>query len=195
MWTHPSIACHVTSTRSDGTDPSPRKVLSCSIVGRFLTAPTQKFHATAAKTLKELEEKFETMEKAFLEAVAMFGEDPKSTTPEDFFSIFYRFIELWNVRPADHIQSKNALLTTTTWDACAMGHRKRGTTWPCSSSRKRKARRRRYSGQPRRGSWVGVVLTSVGHGPLRPHARSRRRPSRRRPPRSSLPRRTASWTT
>ena len=60
----------------------------------------QKFYETASQTLQELERKFEAMDKAFAEAVTLFGEDPKSTTPEDFFSIFYRFTEAWTVPSA-----------------------------------------------------------------------------------------------
>jgi len=58
----------------------------------------QRFYDQASKQFQEIEDKFNKVEKTFIEAVQMFGEDPKSTTPEDFFSIFFRFVELWVVR-------------------------------------------------------------------------------------------------
>ena len=60
----------------------------------------QKFYTTAAATLKDLEDKYATMEKTFFDAVQLYGEDPKSTTPEEFFSIFFRFCDAWQVSGA-----------------------------------------------------------------------------------------------
>ena len=58
----------------------------------------QRFYDQASKQFQEIENKFNKVETNFIEAVQMFGEDPKSTTPEDFFSIFFRFVDLWVVR-------------------------------------------------------------------------------------------------
>jgi hypothetical protein len=58
----------------------------------------QRFAATASMRVQELEAQYDAMDRAFAAAVSLYGEDPKATTPEEFLSIFARFMELWAVR-------------------------------------------------------------------------------------------------
>ncbi|KAJ3158332.1 hypothetical protein HK101_001353 [Irineochytrium annulatum] len=54
------------------------------------------FHASASKAYEELDERFKGAEKAFEACVNSFGEDPKTTTPEEFFGVFWKFVQGFN---------------------------------------------------------------------------------------------------
>ncbi|KAI9093467.1 formin homology 2 domain-containing protein [Phlyctochytrium arcticum] len=51
------------------------------------------FYAETEKVSKSLDERFKSTEKTYEEAVTLYGEDPKLSTPEEFFGIFWQFCQ------------------------------------------------------------------------------------------------------
>ncbi|KAJ3097088.1 Lysophospholipase 1, partial [Phlyctochytrium bullatum] len=63
------------------------------------------FHQTAQSAYEELDTKFKAAEKEFEALVNIYGEDPKTTTPEEFFGIFFRFVQSYNSAKSDNEQA------------------------------------------------------------------------------------------
>ena len=56
------------------------------------------FLAGAKKEMEDVDKRIKRMEDAYKEVVLLFGEDPDKTPPEEFFGIFYQFINAFQVR-------------------------------------------------------------------------------------------------
>ncbi|KAJ3008172.1 hypothetical protein HKX48_008726 [Thoreauomyces humboldtii] len=51
------------------------------------------FYELADKVYKSASERFQITEKSYEAAVVLYGEDPKITTPEEFFGVFWQFVQ------------------------------------------------------------------------------------------------------
>ncbi|KAK9763046.1 hypothetical protein K7432_010651 [Basidiobolus ranarum] len=60
------------------------------------------FINTALEDFSNMDVKFKAMDVAYHEIVSLYGEDPKSTAPEEFFGIFKSFITLFNKASKDN---------------------------------------------------------------------------------------------
>ena len=60
--------------------------------GKFVDV-MKKFYSEAKTVYDSQDELFKQAEKDFERAAMMFGEDPKNTTPEEFFGIFTKFVQ------------------------------------------------------------------------------------------------------
>lgn len=60
------------------------------------------FYEEANSVYKSLNERFQATEKKYETAVVLYGEDPKTTTPEEFFGIFWQFIQGFMQAKADN---------------------------------------------------------------------------------------------
>ncbi|KAJ3087483.1 Dishevelled associated activator of morphogenesis 2 [Physocladia obscura] len=56
-----------------------------------------KFYGTAFETYQDLDARFKNAEKEFESLVILFGEDTRTTTPEEFFGIFKQFLAAYNL--------------------------------------------------------------------------------------------------
>ncbi|KAJ3096868.1 hypothetical protein HDU97_005466 [Phlyctochytrium planicorne] len=54
---------------------------------------------------EDLDSKFKAAEKEFEALVTLYGEDPKTTTPEEFFGIFFKFVQSFNAAKNDNEQA------------------------------------------------------------------------------------------
>ncbi|KAJ3207200.1 hypothetical protein HDU67_007609 [Dinochytrium kinnereticum] len=70
----------------------------------FLTT-LKSFHQTARAAYEELDGKFKAAEKDFEDLVNLYGEDAKTTTPEEFFGIFFKFVQAFNAAKTDNEQA------------------------------------------------------------------------------------------
>ncbi|KAJ3174768.1 Dishevelled associated activator of morphogenesis 2 [Geranomyces variabilis] len=60
------------------------------------------FYELADKAYKSAQERFTTTEKRYEAAVVLYGEDPKITTPEEFFGVFWQFVQGFAAARADN---------------------------------------------------------------------------------------------
>jgi hypothetical protein len=60
--------------------------------GKFVDV-MKKFYSEAKAVYDAQDELFKQAEKDFDKVAIMFGEDPKNTTPEEFFGIFSKFVQ------------------------------------------------------------------------------------------------------
>ncbi|ORY53477.1 FH2-domain-containing protein [Rhizoclosmatium globosum] len=61
-----------------------------------------KFYADAFATYQDVEIRFKNAEKEFEAIVVLYGEDAKTTTPEEFFGIFSKFVAAYNQAKLDN---------------------------------------------------------------------------------------------
>ncbi|KAJ3265453.1 Dishevelled associated activator of morphogenesis 2, partial [Borealophlyctis nickersoniae] len=61
-----------------------------------------RFHDIAAEKYSSLDERFKAAEKEYEKVVVIYGEDPKTTTPEEFFGIFWKFCQAFTQAKIDN---------------------------------------------------------------------------------------------
>ncbi|KAI8846857.1 hypothetical protein BC829DRAFT_445004 [Chytridium lagenaria] len=82
---------------------SPSKLKPAAATGKNAFLVTLKtFYQSAQSAYEELDAKFKTADKEFEGLVNVYGEDPKVTTPEEFFGIFFKFVQSYNAAKADN---------------------------------------------------------------------------------------------
>lgn len=56
------------------------------------------YHKVAALRFKDLEALYFTMDSKWKKVISFFGHDPKTMRPDDFFSVFAKFLTQWKVK-------------------------------------------------------------------------------------------------
>ncbi|KAI8924051.1 hypothetical protein BC831DRAFT_467748 [Entophlyctis helioformis] len=77
---------------------------SAKLGGKFIDIMSA-FYEQTKKVYDDLEERFKKAEKTYEEALALYGEDPKTATPEDFFGTFAKFTQSVMAAKAENDQA------------------------------------------------------------------------------------------
>ena len=68
-----------------------------------LTVYPHSFYNRAFRKVQVLSENYKKMDDAFKDVCTLFGENPRSTDPSEFFGLFVNFVQMWKVGDTNNI--------------------------------------------------------------------------------------------